>query len=203
MFKQFASSLLSLATLSMAGKLKCDKNAEEGTTCAEIYQEAKNDSEILLFPQTSAMLKLSAREIKDTKKSGHKGKCHWQLKVTTDKATGAWNSLQAYGGKYEFDGFTVTQKGKCEHNTWLIEAAEAATGIAPNATDLEFINSCDIKPESDKKERRLSSDSDSDFTDDDEPNTTDQEEQMEYDNPMLFNTRVQIISTEDTDGGDV
>merc|ERR1711894_348648 len=153
----------------MAKKLKCDKNAEEGTTCSEIYREAEDGSEIMLFPETSAVLRLSSREIKDTKKSGHKGKCHWQLKVT-DKATGEWKSLQEHGGKHEFDGFTVTQQGKCEHNTWLIEAAAAATGIAPNATDLEFINSCDIRPEEDKEEsgsRRLSSDSDTDSSDDD------------------------------------
>ena len=219
MFKQFATALVSYASLSMAKKLKCDKNVEEGSTCAEIYRETLAGEEIMIFPENSAMLKLSSREIEDTKKDGHKGDCHWQLKIT-DKATGDWKSLQEHGGSYEFDGFTVQQQGKCKYNTWLITAAKAATGVAPNATDLEFINSCDIRPESeddkeeDEKDKVMvagsdsdseedeedESDSGSDSEEEDEISTSEQEDEMEYANPQLFNVTVQIISTEDQDG---
>ena len=47
-----------------------------------------------------------------------------------------------------------------------------------------------------------SSESDSD-EEDDSPDTTELEEQEEYDNPRLFNTRVQIISNEDEDGDEM
>ena len=81
MFKHFASALISFASLSMAKKLECDKNAAEGTTCAEIRRETESGDEIMLFPEESLVLTLSDKEIKGTKKSGYKGKCYWQLKV--------------------------------------------------------------------------------------------------------------------------
>ena len=219
MFKHFASALISFASLSMAKKLECEKNAEDGTTCAEIKRETENGDEIMLFPESSVELRLSDKEIKDTKKSGYKGKCYWQLKVYADaaaKAAGEWSTMD---GSHEFDGFTVSQQGKCKYNTFLIEAA-AATDVPTSATDLEFINSCDIKPEDsdddDDRRRELGSSSDSESSsdsdsssesdsdeEDDSPDTTELEEQEEYDNPRLFNTRVQIISNEDEDGDEM
>ena len=64
MFKHFASALISFASLSMAKKLECDKNAAEGTTCAEIRRETESGDEIMLFPEESLVLTLSDKEIK-------------------------------------------------------------------------------------------------------------------------------------------
>ena len=172
MFKQISITALAMAAMTSARRLRC--NGDDGETCMQVTRDTADGQCIPIFQDDRVELQLSTNELWGTKKSGHWGRCFWRLEIPDPDNEGMMIPID--DDYYDFGCYEVSQLGWFRNNKFEVEVK--AEGTAGAHYELNFINSCDVRPDED------------DVDEDD----VDEEDEEEYNNPLRKKINIMILA---------